>query len=145
MNEKGFIGIYFTALSPRLPGASLLILISCWMDTFAHFRRSEKLDKFGKIAIACERNDRRREKSREQRVGKLKMFFLAETRSLARAVEWIFPQALFSVWVLVFVIQVAFDGGRANVHPVQKKKQSKAKWRQSKCVLLSVGLLYDIN
>lgn len=40
------------------------------------------------------------------------------------AVEWIFPQALFSVWVLVFTIQVAFDGSRAEVEPCRQGTES---------------------
>lgn len=40
------------------------------------------------------------------------------------AVEWIFPQALFSVWVLVFMIQVAFDGSRAEVEPCRQGAES---------------------
>lgn len=100
------------------------------MDTFAHFWRSEELH--NEIAIVYTRN----EPENPERAGENRAF-LSEARwkieiafsltfSFAPpcAVEWIFPQALFSVWVLVFMIQVAFDGSRAEVEPCRQGTES---------------------
>lgn len=100
------------------------------MDTFAHFWRSEELH--NEIAIVYTRNEpeklERRERIeafRREKRWKIEIAF-SLTFSLAPpcAVEWIFPQALFSVWVLVFMIQVAFDGSRAEVEPCRQGTES---------------------
>jgi hypothetical protein len=108
------------------------------MDTFAHSAVKKKnveeiviavyaAERTSKLTLEYERVFLR---FSESNAGKLKMrkcFF-------AHAVEWIFPQASFSVWILVFVIQVAFDGSRADVQPCKESQVKEKKGRrQSKC------------
>lgn len=162
---KAFIEIYFTGKeNPRKTVALTNLsrrkgklffrfcLISCWMDTFAHFRRSKELHN-EEIAIAYTRIFRsiyeriqqweKRREIREENAGKLKMLFLAQSR-FAHAVEWIFPQALFSVWVLVFVIQVGVVRAESIIS-LQKGKQQQKQPKCELCLLLSVELFYEIN
>jgi hypothetical protein len=141
------------------------------MDTFAHFRRSKIVFMPQDRNRSAERKTERAKRKTEERKTKDERAFvenfLASQSSQNNKFFPFFPSTklyTFSVWVLGFTIQVHFcqratcrkrnvlillNSEKKEKGKKERKNKARKKETQSQkfifCVLLSVGLLYDIN
>lgn len=139
-----FIGIYFTAFLPATLKLWPNLLLNWYVCAFSAVRGIAQWDRY-RILDTSQRE--RANKPRERSAWKMREREWERGGIAEKSVEWIFPQALFSVRVWVFVIQVAPVVVGADVRPCKSFMRDKHR-RQSKCefcVLLSEGLFYEIN